>query len=108
MGPQANPLGDYLRARRVQVRPEEVGLTAGVRRRVPGLRASSHIDRLVRQGPWRLARSGRVGPQPCVSGPAERADERVEPRLSMHCGTSGRDDVPFDSLPWSRKRYAWW
>src|SRR5947209_12485370 len=33
-----NALGDYLRARRDRVRPEEVGLIAGDRRRVPGLR----------------------------------------------------------------------
>ena len=38
MGPQANALGDYLRARRQQVRPEDVGLVAGARRRVEGLR----------------------------------------------------------------------
>lgn len=31
-------LGDYLRARREQVRPEDVGLVAGKRRRVAGLR----------------------------------------------------------------------
>jgi transcriptional regulator with XRE-family HTH domain len=31
-------LGDYLRARREQVRPEDVGLIPGARRRVPGLR----------------------------------------------------------------------
>jgi transcriptional regulator with XRE-family HTH domain len=31
-------LGDYLRARREQVRPEDVGLATGKRRRVPGLR----------------------------------------------------------------------
>ncbi|BBZ36520.1 helix-turn-helix domain-containing protein [Mycolicibacterium confluentis] len=33
-----NTLGDYLRARRGQVKPEDVGLAAGVRRRVQGLR----------------------------------------------------------------------
>ncbi len=33
-----NVLGDYLRARRDRVRPEDVGLVAGDRRRVPGLR----------------------------------------------------------------------
>ena len=38
MGPKASALGDYLRARREQVRPEDVGLAAGARRRVPGLR----------------------------------------------------------------------
>lgn len=38
MAPKAGALGDYLRARREQVRPEEVGLAAGARRRVPGLR----------------------------------------------------------------------
>lgn len=31
-------LGDFLRARREQVRPEDVGLKSGPRRRVPGLR----------------------------------------------------------------------
>jgi transcriptional regulator with XRE-family HTH domain len=35
---KANALGDYLRARREQVRPQDVGLVAGARRRVPGLR----------------------------------------------------------------------
>ena len=34
----ASALGDYLRARREQLRPEEVGLVAGKRRRVAGLR----------------------------------------------------------------------
>lgn len=33
-----NALGDYLRARRDRIRPEDVGLVAGDRRRVPGLR----------------------------------------------------------------------
>jgi transcriptional regulator with XRE-family HTH domain len=33
-----NALGDYLRARRAQVRPEDVGLVPGARRRVTGLR----------------------------------------------------------------------
>jgi len=35
---KANALGDYLRARRQQVRPEDVGLVPGARRRVTGLR----------------------------------------------------------------------
>jgi len=34
----ASALGDYLRARRQQVRPEDVGLVPGARRRVAGLR----------------------------------------------------------------------
>jgi transcriptional regulator with XRE-family HTH domain len=38
VGPKASALGDYLRARREQVRPEEVDLAAGARRRLPGLR----------------------------------------------------------------------
>ncbi|WP_163508239.1 helix-turn-helix transcriptional regulator [Fodinicola acaciae] len=33
-----NALGDYLRARRDLVQPEDVGIVAGARRRVPGLR----------------------------------------------------------------------
>jgi transcriptional regulator with XRE-family HTH domain len=35
---KANALGDFLRARRKQVRPEDAGLIAGARRRVAGLR----------------------------------------------------------------------
>jgi hypothetical protein len=38
MATRANALGDYLRARRRQVWPEDVGLVSGARRRVPGLR----------------------------------------------------------------------
>jgi hypothetical protein len=35
---KANALGDFLRARRQQVHPEDVGLIPGARRRVAGLR----------------------------------------------------------------------
>jgi transcriptional regulator with XRE-family HTH domain len=35
---KANPLGDFLRARREQVQPGDVGLVGGTRRRVAGLR----------------------------------------------------------------------
>jgi transcriptional regulator with XRE-family HTH domain len=38
MAQTASVLGNYLRARREQIRPEDVGLDAGPRRRVPGLR----------------------------------------------------------------------
>src|SRR6201988_972761 len=38
MAVEANALGDFLRARREQVRPEDVGLVPGARRRAPGLR----------------------------------------------------------------------
>ena len=38
MAVKPNALGDYLRARRQQVRPEDVGLVPGARRRVAGLR----------------------------------------------------------------------
>jgi transcriptional regulator with XRE-family HTH domain len=38
MVPKTNALGNYLRARREQVRPEDVGLVPGARRRVAGLR----------------------------------------------------------------------
>jgi transcriptional regulator with XRE-family HTH domain len=38
MATDANALGDYLRARRQQVRPGDVGLVPGTRRRVEGLR----------------------------------------------------------------------
>ena len=35
---KANGLGKFLRARREQLRPEDVGLVGGARRRVAGLR----------------------------------------------------------------------
>ena len=38
MAPKTSALGEYLRARRQQVRPEDVGLVPGARRRVAGLR----------------------------------------------------------------------
>ena len=38
MASNSNALGDFLRARRQQVRPEDVGLVPGARRRVAGLR----------------------------------------------------------------------
>src|SRR6201997_3667549 len=38
MAPKGNALGEYLRARRQQVRPADVGLVGGTRRRVAGLR----------------------------------------------------------------------
>jgi len=38
MAAKGNALGDFLRARRQQVRPEDVGLVPGARRRVAGLR----------------------------------------------------------------------
>ena len=38
MAQRAGALGDFLRARREQIRPEDVGLVAGNRRRVAGLR----------------------------------------------------------------------
>ena len=38
MAAKANALGDYLRARRQQVRPEDCGLVPGARQRVEGLR----------------------------------------------------------------------
>ncbi|MBW0019957.1 MAG: helix-turn-helix domain-containing protein [Mycobacterium sp.] len=38
MAAKASALGEYLRARRQQVRPEDVGLVPGARRRVQGLR----------------------------------------------------------------------
>lgn len=40
MAARENMLGDYLRAQRGRLRPEQVGLPAGSRRRVPGLRRS--------------------------------------------------------------------
>ncbi len=40
MASRQNMLGDYLRAQRARVRPDQVGLPGGTNRRVPGLRRS--------------------------------------------------------------------
>ena len=56
----------------------------------------------------RLDRSGRVDPESGVGGPAERTNQRVESRISVHRGTSGCGDVPFNFLPWPRERHIWW
>jgi transcriptional regulator with XRE-family HTH domain len=55
VSPVSTPLGDFVRAKRDAIRPESVGLAAGRRRRVPGLRRSElaslagiSVDYLVR------------------------------------------------------------
>lgn len=72
---RAEQLGEFVRTRRARVSPELVGLDAGVRRRVPGLRreelaqlASVSIDYIVR------LEQGRIGrPSPDIVAALARA-----------------------------------
>ena len=45
MSPQDRQLAEYLRARRESLQPEDVGLSRGPGRRVPGLRREEVADR---------------------------------------------------------------
>lgn len=75
-------LGSFIRARREAVRPEQVGLPPGTRRRTPGLRRSElatlagiSVEYLTSPVSSRAAtrtrrpRSSRRSPMPCYSGP---------------------------------------
>jgi hypothetical protein len=68
----ANALGDYLRARRDQLRPDDVGLRPGARRRVPGLRREEVAT------PRCARRPGAVGGIGCVEAGIDLVDARRE------------------------------
>src|SRR3954451_7879476 len=70
----SNELGEFLRSRRAQLRPEDVGFRAGRGRRVEGLRreevaalASISVDYIKR------LEAGRVRPSAAVLDPLSRA-----------------------------------
>src|SRR5262249_51687529 len=83
----AAELGSFLRSRRARIRPEEVGLGGGGRRRVPGLRreelatlASVSIDYVQR------LEQGRIHPSPAVLDALSRA-LRMNPAERQHLFT---------------------
>jgi transcriptional regulator with XRE-family HTH domain len=72
---RTSALGDYLRARREQVRPEDVGLVAGGRRRVAGLRREelAMLAGISAEYYLRLERGRAQNPSPQVLGALARA-----------------------------------
>ena len=97
-GTRANALGDYLRARREQLRPDDVGLVPGARRRVPGLRreevatlagiSSAYYLRLEQGRDTCPSATGRGGPR---SGPAARPQSD---RIPASAGELDRQPPP--------------
>ena len=94
---RASALGEYLRARREQVRPEDVGLVAGGRRRVAGLRREelAMLAGISAEYYLRLERGRAQNPSPQVLDALARAlqldvkarsylHQLVSPRIKIH------------------------
>jgi transcriptional regulator with XRE-family HTH domain len=97
VGPKASALGDYLRARREQVRPEDVGLAAGARRRVAGLRREelATLDGISSAYYLRLEQGRDTRPSAQVVDALARA--LTEPLSGLKCsdGPVGGGENPF-------------
>ena len=98
MGDTHNRLGEFLRARRALVTPDDVGLPDLGRRRVTGLRRRG--ARAARRRQRRLLRPARAGPRhPSVRAGPRRARPRAVPRprrgrASARPGASGAPPAP--------------
>lgn len=94
MVPKGNALGDFLRARRDQVRPEDVGLVAGGRRRAPGLRREelAMLAGISAEYYLRLERGRAQHPSPQILDALARAlqlDAKATQHLYDLAGPSG-------------------
>jgi len=85
MAVEGNALGDYLRARRQQVRPDDVGLVPGARRRVAGLRREepAMLAGISAEYYLRLEVGRDKNPSPQVVEALARA-LRLDPRAARH------------------------
>ncbi|WP_123027344.1 helix-turn-helix domain-containing protein [Mycolicibacterium stellerae] len=91
MSANGNALGEYLRARRAQVRPEDVGLVAGSRRRVRGLRREelATLAGISSEYYLRLEQGRDKNPSPQILGALARAlrlDEKAIDYLDQLVG----------------------
>ena len=96
MATKANALGEYLRARRQQVRPEDVGLVPGARRRVEGLRREelAMLAGISAEYYLRLEVGRDTNPSPQVVQALARAlrlDAKATQYLHDLVGPTGRD-----------------
>jgi len=82
---KANALGDFLRARRDEVRPEDVGLVAGGRRRAPGLRREelAMLAGISAEYYLRLERGRAQNPSPQIIDALARA-LRLDAKATQH------------------------
>jgi len=92
----ANALGDFLRARRDQVRPEDVGLVAGGRRRASGLRREelAMLAGISAEYYLRLERGRAKNPSPQILDALARAlqlDAKATQHLHDLVDPTGRD-----------------
>jgi transcriptional regulator with XRE-family HTH domain len=96
VAPKGNALGDFLRARRDQVRPEDVGLVPGGRRRAPGLRREelAMLAGISVEYYLRLERGRAQHPSPEILGALARA-LRLDAKATQHlydlAGPTARD-----------------
>ena len=93
---KVNALGEFLRARRDQVRPEDVGLLAGGRRRAPGLRREelAMLAGISVEYYLRLERGRAHNPSPQILEAIARAlhlDARATKHLHELAGPTGPD-----------------
>ena len=96
MAAKVNALGDFLRARRDQVRPEEVGLVPGTRRGAPGLRREelAMLAGISAEYYLRIERGRAHNPSPQILGALARAlrlDAKATQHLRDLAGPTGPD-----------------
>jgi transcriptional regulator with XRE-family HTH domain len=96
MAPKSNALGDFLRARRDKVHPEDVGLAPGTRRRAPGLRREelALLAGISAEYYLRLERGRAQNPSPQILEALARA-LRLDAKATQHlydlAGPTGPD-----------------
>jgi transcriptional regulator with XRE-family HTH domain len=100
--PKGNALGDFLRARRDQVRPEDVGLVPGGHRRAPGLRREelAMLAGISAEYYLRLERGRARHPSPQILDALARAlhlDVKATNHLYALAGPSERDTGEVDA-----------
>jgi transcriptional regulator with XRE-family HTH domain len=99
---RANALGDYLRARRDQVRPEDVGLVPGGQRRAPGLRREelAMLAGISAEYYLRLERGRAKNPSPQILDALARAlqlDAKATRYLHDLAGPKGGDTAELEA-----------
>ena len=102
MAAAANALGDFLRARRDQVRPEDVGLVPGGQRRAPGLRREelAMLAGISAEYYLRLERGRAKNPSPQILDALARAlqlDAKATRYLHDLAGPKGGDTAELEA-----------
>src|ERR1700733_5924875 len=104
MATEANALGDFLRARRQQVQPENVGLVPGARRRVAGFRREELAMLAGISAEYYLRLEGGRGKHPSPPGlaapaPGPRPDTLATQHLQYLAAPTGSDLQHVEAAP---------